>query len=110
MANLDDLIEALGEGKTNSKHARKLEKNLGMDTGPTQEQTRDFIRDAIINEEIPIGSTPQGFFLINTEDELIEVVKGLEGRINGLQKRIDALKSGWERRLKSRNSGGNWPK
>ena len=111
MSELDELIRVLKNGKNNAKHADMIAKALDMDVGKTHDPTRDLIRTAIIDEGFPIGSTPQvGFFLIDSEDELKEVIKGFEQRIEGLQKRIEALNAGWERRLKSRASGGNWPK
>jgi hypothetical protein len=111
MSKVDDLILALGDGKANSKHASDLEKNLDMDEGHTQEPTRDLIRDAIMNYRIPIGSTPRdGYFLINTEEELKEVVDNLKQRIRGIDDRIEGLRDGWRRRQKSRTKGGNWPR
>jgi hypothetical protein len=75
MATINDLIIVLGDGKGNSQHAYQLESTLNMDIDHTQEPTRDLIRDAIVDHEIPIGSTPQdGYFLINTEEELNEAI------------------------------------
>jgi hypothetical protein len=111
MSKIDDLISALADGKANSKHAPQLEESLDMDIGHTQEPTRDLIRDAIVSRDYPIGSLPRsGYFLIDTEEELNEVLGNLHGRIDGLQRRIDALSRGWQRRQDSRASGGNWPK
>jgi hypothetical protein len=82
-----------------------------MDVGHTQEPTRDLIRDAIVNHGIPMGSAPQdGYFLIDTEEELNEAVTNLHQRIEGLQNRINGLRHGWQRRQQSRASGANWPK
>lgn len=111
MSKLDDLILVLGDGKANSQHASDLENELDMDIGHTQEPTRDLIRYAIVNHQIPIGSTPQtGYFLINTKEELDEAANNLEQRIIGLQDRIEGLRRGWQRRQQSRSNGGNWPK
>lgn len=111
MDKINALISVLGDGKANSKHASELESSLDMDVGHTQEPTRDLIREAIVNHEMPIGSTPQaGYFLINTEAELDEAVNNLQQRIEGLNKRINGLRRGWQCRENSRASGGNWPK
>jgi len=84
MATIDDLISVLGDGKANAEHAYEIENRLDMNAGHTQEPTRDLIRDAIVNHEIPIGSTPQaGYFLIHTEEELDEAVNNLQQRIRG---------------------------
>ncbi len=111
MADVQDLINALGNGKGSAIHARDLESTLGMDIGHTQEPTRDLIRKAIINNELPIGSIPNvGYFLIHTEQEYQEVIANLEDRMKGLKRRIDAIKHGWGQRKASRVAGGNWPK
>jgi hypothetical protein len=111
MPTIDDLISILGDGKGNSQYAYELENTLHLDAGHTQEPTRDLIRGAIVNHEIPIGSTPQdGYFLIDTEEELNETISSLQQRIEGLQNRINGLRRGWQRRQDSRSGGGNWPK
>ena len=111
MPTIDDLIAALGDGKANSRHASELENILNMDVGHTQEPTRDLIRDAIVNQGIPIGSTPQdGYFLINTEEELNEATNNLRQRIECLENRINGIRHGWQQRQQSRAGGGNWPK
>lgn len=84
MDKINTLISVLDDGKANSKHAPELESSLDMDAGHTQEPTRDLIREAIVNYEMPIGSTTHGYFIINIEAELREAVNNLEQRIEGL--------------------------
>ena|SRR4030042_3294788 len=110
MDKISALVSVLGDGKANSQHAPELESSLDMGVGHTQEPTRDLIRDAIVNHEMPIGSTPRGYFLINTEEELTEAINNQQQRIEGIKKRINGLRRGWQRRQESRASGGNWPK
>tara|TARA_B100000614_G_C14185462_1_gene343213 strand:+ start:205 stop:537 length:333 start_codon:yes stop_codon:yes gene_type:complete len=110
MATTDELIVALGDGSRNAKTALKLQQELNMDAGHTQEPTRDLIRSAIIEQNIPIGSTSNGYFLINDESEMDRVIGGLKSRILGLQNRIECLKKGWRDRQLSRQKNGNWPK
>lgn len=110
MPNINDLIVALNDGLGNARNASELESELEMEVGHTQEPTRDLIRCAIIEHDIPIGSTRNGYFLINNESELNEVIDGLQRRIDGLQNRINGLRNGWRRRQESRENGENWPK
>jgi hypothetical protein len=111
MANIQDLINVLNDGKVNARHASELEVALNMDVGHTQEPTRGLIREAVIENEFPIGSIPRtGYFLINTEEEYQETIDDLKARAQGLQRRIEAITRGWERRKASRSEGGNWPK
>jgi hypothetical protein len=111
MATVKALVHVLGDGIGNAMHAAAIEEQLNMDSGHTQEPTRDLIRDAITNHNIPIGSLPRnGYFLISTEIELNKVLSSLEQRIVGLQNRIQSLRDGWQQRCSSRAQGGNWPK
>ena len=111
MEEINDLIAELGGGRAGARHALDLENALGKEEGHTQEPTIDLIREAIVFNYIPIGSSPaSGYFLINTEEELAEVIEGLESRIGGLERRIEALHRRWTMRQESRSRGANWPK
>lgn len=111
MSLIDRLVSLLGDGKANALHAGQIEDSLNIGIGNTQEPTRDLIREAIVNHNMPIGSTPQaGYFLIDTQTELDEAIQNLEQRIRGIQRRIDGLHSGWQQRRNDRARGGNWPK
>lgn len=81
-----------------------------MSHGNTNEPTRALIADCILNHDYPIGSNSQGYFLIDNQNELNEVVQSLQRRIQGIQNRIAALQRGWQRRNQSRLNGNNWPK
>ena len=84
MATIDDLINLLGDGIGGAKHAPKIEEELHMDIGHTQEPTRDLIRYGIESRKYPIGSLPQyGYFLIDTEEELNQVVANLNQMLLG---------------------------
>ena len=111
MDKFDALVFLLRGGKTNARHAYDIESSLGIEIGHTQEPTRELIREAIVVRKYPIGSTPQdGYFLIDTKEEFDEAVNNLMQRILGLERRIEGLRDGWQRRLNSRALGGNWPK
>jgi hypothetical protein len=110
MSRKDDLIAELEDGAQSAKNADVIENNLGMDVGRTNEPTRQLITDCILNDKYPIGSANNGYFLIDSEAELDDVVDSLEGRIQGLRNRIDALREGWRKRVRSRADGNNWPK
>jgi hypothetical protein len=110
MSRKDDLIDELEDGAANAKNADIIENNLGLDSGRTNEPTRQLITECIVNDKYPIGSGSKGYFLIDSEEELRDVVRSLEGRIHGLKNRIDALREGWNKRVTSRATGSNWPK
>ena len=81
-----------------------------MPIGNTNEPTRGLIADCINNNNYPIGSCNKGYFLIDSQEELDEVVASLQSRIDGIKNRIEALKTGWKKREISRKKKGNWPK
>jgi hypothetical protein len=110
MASIQDLVGQLNDGSSNPQTANSLHNSLNTNPGNTDEPTRDLIRDAVINQNIPVGSNSSGYFLIDSEQELDDVVTSLESRIQGLQDRINSLRSGWQKRKKDRKNGGNWPK
>jgi hypothetical protein len=111
MANVQNLIDALEDGEGNALHASELQRVLQMEIGNTQEPTRDLIRKAVIENDFPIGSTPNsGYFLIDNEQEYQKTIDNLKARSQGLQRRISAITRGWERRIESRQVGGTWPK
>jgi hypothetical protein len=104
------LIELIANRtRQNPIQAGEIETLMNMDTGHTNEPTRFFIKDAIIDNELPIGSNNQGYFLINSDDDLEAATKSLASRIEALESRIDALQEGWRRRQQSLENGWNWP-
>lgn len=110
MADWKKLVAQLDDGRKNAQSAPKLEGALGMPSGHTQEPTRALIKSAITDQNIPIGSGHSGYFLVDTQGELDQVVADLQDRIDGIQARIDGLQRGWAKRQQSRAQGKNWPK
>ena len=110
MTSTHDLVDELGDGTANARHAPDLESALSLDGGRTQEPTRDLIREAIVRDNFPIGSTRDGYFLIDSIDELNSVVGELERRMGGIRLRIEGIRKGWAKREQARRNGQNWPK
>ena len=52
---------------------------------------------------VPIGAERAGYFLIKTEQEVLDYVNNLNGRIGGIQERITLIMKAWE---KSKDSHG----
>jgi len=110
MSRKEDLLRELEDWCAECENADIIEANLGMEVGRTNEPTRQLITECILNDKYPIGSSNSGYFLIDSEDELDSVIDSLESRIRGLRNRIDALRQGWQMRVRSREAGNNWPK
>lgn len=93
---ISTLIGLLKHGKKNAQKAIHLEQLLNINSKfPTQEKTRDLIREAIIQHNIPIGSCTKGYFLIGNQKELLEVVDSLDNRILGIKNRRNSLVTGF---------------
>ena len=93
--HLDKLVEVLQEGEENAIKAKDLEFELEFDEAPGQRNIRKLMQYAILEHNFPIGSCNDGFYLISTHTEFNAVVTFLEGKRDGIQDRIDAIKEGW---------------
>ncbi len=71
------------KGKANAISARDLSKHLGIKDGDTFINTRTIIDKTIRRYQLPIAahtSTPAGYYLIKSADELYEYMGTLESR------------------------------
>lgn len=95
MITVNDLMAALGKGRSNGTHAAELASALGFSPEPNQEELRAFIRSAINNGAL-IGSSPRnGYWEIDSVDELDMVLDSLEERAQEICERRNALLSNW---------------
>ena len=78
------LFKVLQDVKANAKTGTVLERELRMPRGNTNEPTRALIADCILNDQYPIGSNKDGYFLIDSELELHKVIGSIEKRIEGI--------------------------
>jgi hypothetical protein len=64
-------------------------------------KTRKLIKSALrefgTTIGVPIGAERAGYFLIKTEQEVLEYVNNLNGRIGGIQERITLVMKAWKR-------------
>jgi hypothetical protein len=68
--------------------------------GVTNEHVRDLIREMILNHNCCIGSIMwgDGYWIIQTEDELERVTRSLEQRADGVRRRANALRRNFANR------------
>jgi len=97
-----NLLDILKEGKENGILGEDLEIALQVDKEKSHYHARTVIRKAILVDKIPIGSGKGGFFLISNEQEFDAIISDLWKKINGIKKRIEALKEGWKKRQKGK--------
>lgn len=96
MTDKQKLKRALKKGRRFAKTADRLQKETGIEEGRTQEPIRGIIRE-LIQEGIPVGSLPRcGYWIIENEEELREVVKNLKNRGKGIHKRIKEIRQAFK--------------
>jgi hypothetical protein len=79
------------KGKQNAIASSKIAKMLGIPENDTVATTRSLITKLIKNSYLPIGSSENGYYIMQTEEELNEVMQDLNGRILGIYDRINKL-------------------
>jgi tRNA uridine 5-carbamoylmethylation protein Kti12 len=88
-------------GYANRKTSTDIRVNCNLEAGgPTNEHVRDLIRDMILNYGSCIGSLmwEDGYWIIQNEDELTQVIQSLKNRSDGVIRRAEALRRNWENR------------
>jgi len=79
-------------GADNAISSREISDQLSHDdeVGSFPE-TRFLIREIMLEDQIPIASNHDGYFVVETEEELKEYVDNLEQRILGISERKFAI-------------------
>lgn len=88
-------------GYENRKSSSEIRDVLNLESGgPTNEHIRDLIRDMIFNHGCLIGSLmfKKGYWVIQNEQELNNVIDQLNSRAEGVRERANALKQNWDNR------------
>ncbi len=112
MATLQQIVSSLPVGKPSAMKVSAFENAIGNQPRDTNnDQTRGEVTDAIVNNEIPIGSNPQrGYWLIDSDAECQEIVDRLDAIIRAYAIKRTAIVNGWTRRKQSKASDRPWPK
>jgi len=98
---IDAYLSANALGYANRKTSSEIRDSCDLESGgPTNEHVRDLIRDMILNHGSCIGSIMwgDGFWIIQNEEELNQVVQSLQSRADGVLRRADALRRNWQNR------------
>lgn len=96
-SEISKLIAVLPSNKNSAINARKLAQLLGYPTAPNQETLRELIRQAINQGEL-IGSSSNGYWIINSLAEINDVLNSLEQRAQGVCDRRNNLLNNWNRK------------
>lgn len=100
---IHDYLKQNALGYDNRRTSTDIRENCGLISGGvTNEHVRDLIRDMILNHGSYIGSIMwhDGYWIIQTEEELDMATKSLEQRANGVLRRATALKTNFLNRKK----------
>jgi hypothetical protein len=99
-----DYLNQFAQGHENRRSSSEIRDALSLESGgATNEHVRDLIRDMILNHNCCIGSRmyERGYWIINSQEELSEVVASLRDRANGVLARADALERNWANRRRN---------
>jgi 5-formaminoimidazole-4-carboxamide-1-beta-D-ribofuranosyl 5'-monophosphate synthetase len=84
-------------GKSDQISSRTLSEMFDIDEPESFPRTREVIRHLVLDEKMPIAAGGNGYFLIETQEELNEYVRRLAGRENKIeQRRITILRAAEE--------------
>jgi hypothetical protein len=90
-ADKELVIGQIALGKGHSVSARVIANATNLRLDRTDVKVRSII-SALIEDGQPIGSCSDGYYLIETEEELAEVVEQIQVRIRGMQWRIRTVR------------------
>lgn len=80
------------EGSDNPITSREINEEINLDNIGSFPSTRAVIRELVLEDQLPIAATSQGYFIIQDEDELSEYVDQLESRVMNITERKFAVK------------------
>ena len=74
-------------GADNPISSREISEHLEAQEVGSFPKTRMLVRDIMLEEQIPIASSNNGYYVIETEEELQDYIDQLESRILGISER-----------------------
>ena len=74
-------------GADNPITSREINEIVDLDQVGSFPSTRAVIRDIVLEERIPIAGSSQGYYVIETEEELENYIDNLENRITNIAER-----------------------
>lgn len=90
-------LELRCRGKEGTTRSSKIREAAGLPASQTEEIVREVVFELIL-EGMPIGSCVKGYYLIETREELAEVVENLRAREAGIRKRRVLIENAFEKR------------
>lgn len=97
---LETVKELLMEhrGADNQISSREINEVIEVDSVGSFPRTREIVRTLLFEEEVPIASGGNGYYIIEDQDELEEEISSIDRRIGNIA----------ERRVAVRRAAMNW--
>lgn len=73
----------------------EIAKMVGIEPGASKIRIRQYIREVLRQFKLPLGAHSNGYFLIETKEELFKYIQGLNSRITEIQQRITEVYSNY---------------
>ncbi|MCF2238879.1 hypothetical protein KVP04_07045 [Halobacterium salinarum] len=74
-------------GPSNAVSSREINEQVDVDSVGSFPQTREIVRELLMNEGIPVASNSNGYYVIESEEQLADYVNTLDSRITGIAER-----------------------
>jgi hypothetical protein len=78
-------------GSDNPISSREINEEIGVDNIGSFPSTRAIVRELVLEDQIPIASSNQGYYVVETEDEIAEYIDNLSARIDSIAERRFAI-------------------
>jgi len=82
-------------GKTNTISSKEISRLLKIKDAAANPITRDIITEFIEKSGLPIGATGTGYYVISSENELLDYLENLQHRIAGITNRKKLIIKNW---------------
>ena len=105
MASDDEVKEEVKDlildhtGANDPISSREINDEINVDDIGSFPSTRAIVRELIVQDGLPIASGNSGYYLIETEGELVEYTESLDSRVLGITNRKAAViraAEGWQ--------------
>lgn len=95
MATVNQLLAILPHSKRQAIHARDIARLLNLPVGGNEVETRNLIRDAIVQGNVILSTPKNGYWISNDKQETIRCIASLNNRSKEIADRSNALKDAW---------------
>lgn len=104
---LEDVFELVVESDVDDPiTSGEVSDRVGINDGNGNPKTREVIRTLVEERNVPIAAGPNGYFFLESPDDLQHYLTGLDSRIAGIQERKRTVTEAWNRHTYRRDEDG----